>query len=318
MITTQQPSTKVAADPCEGPQPLPGAVNTTVVEIAIDIVKSRVASGAMSTTDAATSSVPAGLGRPAEQKPRMTSGLATWMTWAARPVPAPGRVRLRQLSAAMSGGVVDTLATLNYRQIMSRAIKRAAILSGTSLLSVILPTSPAAYGNWYGATGSTGPCNGNMQDNSTVTWHRTSGLSPEMMTAVSQNMWSNVDPTDLTVQAELGSPDGNTDIVYNEADYVGTFCGTYTWHSAGSVIGLTQCMSLSGSKCQRFDIYTDRSWEINATTTTRLRHACHEIGHALGLSHPSGTDPTNTCMATDQTMVNYSNHEIKDHINANY
>lgn len=65
-------------------------------------------------------------------------------------------------------------------------------------------------------------------------------------------------------------------------------------------------------------IYTDRSWEINATTTTRLRHACHEIGHALGLSHPSGTDPTNTCMATDQTMVNYSNHEIKDHINANY
>ncbi len=153
-----------------------------------------------------------------------------------------------------------------------------------------------------------------------MTWHRTSGLSASMAAAVSNIIANQVIPTDLTVNGELATPDSSTDVVYMENDYTGTFCGTYTWHSdadpGGKVIGLTQCMSLSGARCQRFDIYLDRSWEDGVNDALRRHLACHETGHSLGLKHAGGSNP-DSCMNLP-ALEAYSGHEVKDHINANY
>ena len=82
---------------------------------------------------------------------------------------------------------------------------------------------------------------------------------------------------------------------------------------SASAIGWTKCQNLSGSKCDRFDIYFDQSWSINASQNYRNNIACHETGHALGLKHDSNTSCTNTT-----TPEGYSSHEVTDHINANY
>jgi hypothetical protein len=128
-----------------------------------------------------------------------------------------------------------------------------------------------------------------------------------------------VQPTDVNVLTEQAAPDGNTDVVYNEADYTGSFCG-FTWHTAGSLVAYTYCSSLSGSACQRFDIYTDSSWESTVSTTLKRRHACHETGHSLGLDHPTAANgaPTTTCMAGGSFTTYDAVHEVNGHINPNY
>lgn len=157
-----------------------------------------------------------------------------------------------------------------------------------------------------------------MQDNSDMTYYR-SNLTPNLYNAVAYAVNTVVAPTDVNVQTEQSAPNGDTDVVYNEADYTGSWCG-YTWHSVGSLVGYTYCASLSGSKCQRFDIYTDYSWEVTVTTTLRRRHACHEIGHSLGLDHPSAANgaPSTTCMAAGIYTTYDQTHEVVGHINPNY
>ena len=172
--------------------------------------------------------------------------------------------------------------------------------------------------NFTGGTGNSG-CSANAQDNSTMSWHRTSGLSTAMRTAVSNALNNHVNPTDITVAAEQATPDGNTDVVYREANYVGNYCG-FTWHSAGSLIGYTYCRTTSGANggtCQGFDIFFDQSWEVSTTTTLRGSIACHETGHSLGLTHPGTGIDQSTCMSGPNGFQGYSTHEV-GHINGFY
>ena len=210
-------------------------------------------------------------------------------------------------------------------KVFGRNKLKVIIVSSVFLASFFFTVQPAVASNWYGATSSTSWCNGNMQDNSTLTFHRTSGLSTfYMYGSVASVINNKVNPTDLSVVAELSSPNTTTDIVYYEANYSGAIatCGTTAWYWSGSTgipagsasaIGWTKCQNLSGSKCDRFDIYFDQSWSINASQNYRNNIACHETGHALGLKHDSNTSCTNTT-----TPEGYSSHEVTDHINANY
>lgn len=177
--------------------------------------------------------------------------------------------------------------------------------------------------NWYGASGGTG-CSGNMQDNSTMTFHRDINVQSDanLHNAIAKVHNEEVTPSDLTVQSEQVSPDSNTDVVYHNSDYVGNYCG-YTWHSPGSsgsssLIGFVACAALSGSKCQRFDVYLDRSWTSGRTRSELERFACHEIGHALGLIHPSSSNGgTTSCVSSGHPVFGYSAHDVS-HLNANY
>jgi hypothetical protein len=172
--------------------------------------------------------------------------------------------------------------------------------------------------NFTGGTGASG-CAANAQDNSTMTWHRTSGLSTAMRSAVAYALTYHVNPTDITVATEQATPDGNTDVVYYEADYANNFCG-FTWHSAGNLIGYTYCRTTSGANggtCQGFNIYIDQSWEVGTTTTLRRSMACHETGHSLGLMHPGTGIDQSTCVSGPNSFVGYSSHEI-GHINSFY
>lgn len=196
----------------------------------------------------------------------------------------------------------------------NRAVKSVAV-AGVALLAVTtLLVESAAANNWVGATGAQG-CGANMQDNSTMTYSRVA-LSSSMFNEVAWVLNNVVAPTDISLAAEQATPTSNTDVVYQEANYVGGFCG-FTWHSAGNLIGYTYCASLSGQRCQRFNIYIDQSWEVNVTNTSRRWIACHESGHSLGLTHPTSSSPTTTCMSSSGSTY-HSTHEVSGHINGNY
>jgi hypothetical protein len=175
----------------------------------------------------------------------------------------------------------------------------------------------ASANNWYGATGATG-CGGNMQDNSTLTYNR-SGVGPvAMRDAINWALTNRIEPTDISVAVEQAAANGSTDVVYFESNYVNSFCG-FTWHSAGTLLAYTSCKSLSGSRCDRFDVLLDQSWEIGATTTLRQNLATHETGHALGLQHPVGGVPASTVMGDWPNVSQFDGpHEVTGHINTNY
>jgi hypothetical protein len=191
-------------------------------------------------------------------------------------------------------------------------------VSAVSAPSVVLP--PVAHANNFaGATGQSGCGKYNMQDNSTMTYHRTGGLSVGMYNAVAHAINNHVSPTDVNPATEEATPNSNTDVVFSEANYVGSWCGG-TWHDTPATddfVAYAYCSSLSGSKCQRFDVYFDQSYDVLLSTSGRRTLACHEIGHTLGLYHPSTANggTSDSCVANGSE--GYSSHDIK-HINDNY
>lgn len=195
-----------------------------------------------------------------------------------------------------------------------------------AFVAVVAVSSSASAHSFSGASGQTG-CGVNAQDNGTMTYRRHTGLTTAMRNAVASTLANRVAPTDMTVAAELSSIDSNTDVVYWQANYTGSWCGG-RWHEGpgshtGGWVGYAYCRSLSGQRCQRSDVYFDQSFEVNATTTERLWLACHETGHTLGLQHVprdswSGTPEFTTCMNESVfTSTAYHSHEI-GHINAFY
>ena len=195
---------------------------------------------------------------------------------------------------------------------------RIVVALAVSILAATTSVRVASASNFTGGTGNSG-CSANAQDNSTMSWHRTAGLSTAMRTAVANAVNNQVNPTDVTVSAEQAAPDGNTDVVYYEANYAGNWCG-FIWHPTGSLIGYTYCRTTAGANggtCQGFDIYFDSSWEVGTTATLRNSIACHETGHSLGLTHPAAGIDQSTCMSGLNSYQGYSTHEV-GHINGFY
>ena len=199
----------------------------------------------------------------------------------------------------------------------------------SSAMTLVLVSAASFYwsrqveaANWYGATSSVSWCHGNMQDNGQMTYHR-SGLSGGMWEAVATTLAYDVSPTDIDLQSEHLSADVNTDVVYLESNYSGlrATCGTtnYYWHGTPGVpsgstvaIGWAKCQALSGSRCQRFNVYFDSSWTGGASAVGRLHLACHESGHTVGLKHG---DDGSCISASSGTFL--TTHD-RGHIDANY
>lgn len=183
-------------------------------------------------------------------------------------------------------------------------------LLATALLTGL--PSLARAGNWFGATGGTGCLAGNMQDNNQLTFRRAQ-LTSLNSNAVINTIFADVAPTDITVLGEDSDPNPWTDIIYGDADYAG-YCG-FSWHPDGGTIGHTNCVALSGSKCQQFHIRFDVSWTCcQSWTEAPYNLACHETGHALGLKHRW----LDGCMYPHPKRSHvYSDHD-RVHLNANY
>ena len=194
----------------------------------------------------------------------------------------------------------------------------AALMIAALFAATLAAVSAPAAANWSGASGNTG-CSGgvNMTDNKDLYYYRSS-LTSYMYSAVAHALNNEVAPTDIVVKPEESSAGSGTDIVYYDADF-STWCGK-DWHpddpsDAGTayVWGNSSCETLSGSKCDRNDIRFDTSYWGSASTNARRKVACHETGHALGLTHRSGS-----CMVTGSTWNTFFSSHDENHLDSNY
>lgn len=179
--------------------------------------------------------------------------------------------------------------------------------------SQLVGAPPAAANNFYGATGDS-PCGGNMQDSGVMTWYRQD--LEYSHGATSDAIINAVVPTDVVVAAESSSHGAGVDVVYQDFNYTGSICGI-TWHPAGTLVGYTSCVTLSGAKCDHFHVLYDTSYTSGLTVQQKRNLACHETGHSLGLSHPDADEQRNDSCMYDVTEKTYSDHDL-DHINDNY
>lgn len=149
------------------------------------------------------------------------------------------------------------------------------------------------------------------QDNSTLTYFREASLSANAKTNVFNVLSSKYDPTDLSVsQQNPPSYTGGseTDIIYNLNGSI-----------PGGASAQTVCDDpISSSRCDQFYVqFRDNSTAINNAI------ACHETGHAVGLTHGAQASPVKAnsdqsleCLAIPSPYV-LAGHSVPQ-INATY
>jgi hypothetical protein len=179
-----------------------------------------------------------------------------------------------------------------------------AVVAITAALVVCGAPSPAFATNFTGASGGTG-CLGNMADNKDhYVWNQS--LTQATLDAANYVRVYTYNPTAIDTYTEdiLTS---QTDAVLNDADYEGSWCGG-TWRSSSTqstgLVGYTRCMSLSGSKCQQFEVRFDNDYMGPRSTAEERWLACHELGHTVGLTHTSQALPA--CMSPNPNLANPS------------
>ena len=191
----------------------------------------------------------------------------------------------------------------------------AAIVGGIALVVASLAVGAPASAGWAGATGGTG-CSGavNMAGDATISFTYSS-VASDMSTSMDWNRTQNLDPTDLVTSV---TPSTSADVVVYENSYT-TYCGQDWWSASGGggVTGFTTCDSLlSNNRCKQHSIRFSGPWAAGASLTNRRYVACHESGHAVGLTH-STLDTT--CMKyNDSSPVTVYNSTEKGYINSAY
>jgi len=180
----------------------------------------------------------------------------------------------------------------------------------------LVPLSVARATNFSGITGATGCTALNQADNASHSYQYID-LSSYMDSATDYARANAIDPTDVNTVID-GTPDALTDVLVRDR-YYDDYCGYNWWTaSAGGVIGLATCDSLSPtSRCEPHTVRYSNVWGDGASTSHRRWLSCHENGHSLGLTHRDAFDSCMTPSPLPTIVVLYSGHDIA-HLNAAY
>lgn len=192
----------------------------------------------------------------------------------------------------------------------------AAVIATTLTLTAVGALPAAAHNTAMG--NSQWGCVVNSTDNANLSMYYGAAVMPS--TAMSNGMLTYRGDLNTTDIDTFGYPDwdgslAQRDIIGYNADYSGTTCGQ-AWFSESSpgMVGLEFCEGLNGVNCEQSRVYFDSDY-IGISTANGLRAiACHEVGHAIGLTHTGGTCMTDPI---DEGQVWYSADQI-GHINARY
>jgi hypothetical protein len=189
-----------------------------------------------------------------------------------------------------------------------RARSRVRVAGRVAALTVLYASLTSC--NWFGATGDTG-CVGNMADDTEHTFYFLNVVHMR-----NPQIWSNVTTLDQPTRVStrvVATESEWTDVIIREIDLT-TFCGLNTDVPGANVIGGTICGELYPGRptCDKHVIYYDLSDTRNMNDTQRVRLACHETGHSLGLMH-RGDDKG--CMIAQATYDGLTDHDI-EHLNA--
>lgn len=186
------------------------------------------------------------------------------------------------------------------------------MLASTALVGLDVAPQPAEAG-WAGISSGTG-CNSVNAARAASLGGYYWNLSSQMADAQEWVFGYIFNPTDLFAYSD---PTPTTDLVYRDLDY-STYCG-YDWYAPGQggITGLTTCDSLMGSgACRTHSIRFSTVYSGSASVTARRGLACHETGHAIGLTHATSAS---TCMTPgNSSTVNQWNPTEIGWINAFY
>jgi hypothetical protein len=195
-------------------------------------------------------------------------------------------------------GAKDTLARPERSGVLRKAHRagsvckrgiraRALGFAGTALLAVlcagIAASTAGAYDNMY-KTANYGPdCHDGsiyetfcQTDNATLTWFEQSSVTDTGQTNIRSVLEGPFEDTVLSISRD-GTPSysggAETDIIYQQGSLQSPFIG-YTWCND----------AVSDTRCDQHYVRF-----LHATPSTKL--ACHESGHAVGLTHGQDAAP---------------------------
>jgi hypothetical protein len=179
---------------------------------------------------------------------------------------------------------------------------------------------PASANNFTGASGGT-LCSQNMADNENhYVWNQT--LTQPTLDAANWVRVYTYNPTVINTYTE-DIRTSQTDVILHDDDYDTRTCGLQ-WRTSSTattgIVGLSECRSLSGSKCQQFYVYFDTDYMGPKSLAQERWLACHELGHTVGLKHQYAPEYRPTCMHDDPNVSNPSTLHAHDitHLTSSY
>lgn len=189
-------------------------------------------------------------------------------------------VGLLSWSAAFVGGA-DTASALSYDN--------------------MFPTDNALWGCRDGSAGSGEYC---QTDNATMSVFMQASVNSNTKGIVRNALTDEFNPTDLNVSVQSsGVYDGSseTDVVYQ----------TSNSYFSGTDIGMTWCDdAVSATKC-------DQEYVRFRYTSINLELACHETGHAVGLTHGNNASPTQSNTSSALGCLETPDRGSQYHLGAN-
>ncbi|MEV6166021.1 hypothetical protein AB0L71_29735 [Streptomyces sp. NPDC052052] len=186
-----------------------------------------------------------------------------------------------------------------------------ALTAYAAVTDNMYPTANANWNCWDGTHTNGLMC---QTDNSALTAYVGSSLTSTGRSNVRAAM-SGLNSTDLSVSyhsSPVKTGDSETDII--------AYKPTWSWGVYPSgVVGVTWCNdAVTSRKC-------DQHYVAFKTATPSKNLACHETGHAVGLTHGQDASPrvknTNSglaCMVTPLNGINYLGSSNKELINSTY
>ena len=191
---------------------------------------------------------------------------------------------------------------------------------------LVAPAPPPASANWFGNTGAFGRCRfdaGFIPQDHNLSFHYVDESDPENQSTKATN-WvrSNlIDPLPVMSTSYDSSEKTSTDIVVIARDY-DDYCydvwpSTLRWTSDGSteLLGFTQCdYVVASGRCDQANVRNDLDYFNNHDANHDRFEICHEVGHAMGLSHRD----EDACMNVGvYHPPRYSNHD-ENHLTSNW